>query len=97
IAPQGTDLGGAGLVWRREDEAAVLAAIDDFVACYSVDRRRIILDGWSAGGIMSYWLGLRHAKRFAGISIQAADLASAEIVNGAPLVPAPATIPISHV
>lgn len=96
IAPEGTAPIGPGYTWDTTDEPLILAAIDDFYACYSVDPKRVIMHGFSAGGIMSYWIGLKDAKRFSGISIASADLGSAEAINGGPLLPAPWKVPVSH-
>jgi poly(3-hydroxybutyrate) depolymerase len=96
IAPEGTAPLGPGYTWNTTDDALILAALDDFYACYSVDPKKVIMHGFSAGGIMSYWIGLKDAQRFSGISIASADLGSAEAVNGAPLLPSPWKIPVSH-
>jgi poly(3-hydroxybutyrate) depolymerase len=96
IAPEGTSPLGSGYTWDTTDEPLILAAIDDVYACYAIDPKKIILHGFSAGAIMSYWIGLKDAKRFSGISIASADLGSAEAVNGGPLLPAPWKIPVSH-
>lgn len=96
IAPEGTQPDSPGTTWRVSDASIILAAIDDFAACYSVDPAKIILDGSSAGGRMSYWMGLRAASRFSGISIDSADLATGEGLNGGPLLPSSWPIPVSH-
>jgi poly(3-hydroxybutyrate) depolymerase len=96
IAPEGTSPVYTGYTWDSSDEPLILAAIDDFYACYSVDPKKVVINGFSAGGIISYWIGLKDAQRFSGISIASADLGSAEAFNGGTLLPSPWKIPVSH-
>jgi poly(3-hydroxybutyrate) depolymerase len=96
IAPEGTYPVGSGFSWNSGDDVTILAAMDDVYACYAVDPKRILLNGFSAGGIMSYFIGLDQAKRFSGIAIASANLGSAEAIAGRPLLPAPWKIPVSH-
>ncbi len=96
IAPDGSCAAGPGNTWCSDDGNPILAALDDFEKCYSVDPKRRIVDGFSAGGIMAYAIGLQAATSFAGISITAANLGSAEALSGKKLLPAPWKIPVSH-
>jgi len=96
IAPEGSAPLGPGYTWNTGDRATILKEIDDVSNCYDLDPKKTIIHGFSAGGIMAYWIGLKDAKRFSGIAINSADLGSAEAINGAPLLPAPWTIPVSH-
>ena len=50
IAPEGTSPVYSGFTWDSSDEPLILAAIDDFYACYSVDPKKVIIHGFSAGG-----------------------------------------------
>lgn len=96
VAPDGSCAVGSGNTWCSGDGAAIEAALNDVEACYSVDPKRRIIDGFSAGGILSYAIGLDNAASFAGISVASANLGSAEALVGAPLLPAAWKIPVSH-
>lgn len=98
IAPEGGSALGNGYTWNTGDRTIILGTIDDVRPCYDLQPKKTILQGFSAGGIMAYWIGLKDANRFSGIGIDSADLGSAEAgPNGQkPLLPAPWTIPVSH-
>lgn len=96
IAPEGTYPYGGGYAWHGSDDALVLAAIDDVQRCYSIDPKRVIINGFSAGGTMAYFIGLSAAGRFSGLAIQSSALSAAEYVNGSLLLPAPWRVPVSH-
>jgi poly(3-hydroxybutyrate) depolymerase len=96
IVPEGSAPLNPGYTWNTGDRSAILAAIDDVRACYNLQPKKTIIHGFSAGGIMAYWIGMKDAKRFSGIAINSANLGSAEAINGAVLIPAPWTIPVSH-
>src|SRR6185437_1729257 len=51
------------------DEAKVMAALADFETHFNVDRRRVILGGYSSGGDLAYRTGFRHSSTFAGLLI----------------------------
>jgi hypothetical protein len=51
------------------DEAKVMTAIADFETHFNVDRRRVILGGYSSGGDLAYRTGFRHSSTFAGLLI----------------------------
>jgi hypothetical protein len=53
----------------RVDEAKVMAAIADFETHFNVDRRRVILGGYSSGADLAYRTGFRHSSTFAGLLI----------------------------
>jgi phospholipase/carboxylesterase len=96
IAPDGSCAAGPGNTWCMDDNASIAKTIDDIGFCYSIDTKRRIIDGFSAGGVMAYAMGLQGASLFAGISISAANLGSAEAIVGKSLLPAPWKIPVSH-
>jgi len=96
VAPDGSCPAGPGNTWCNDDGNSIIAVINDIERCYSVDVHRRIINGFSAGGIMAYSIGLQVATSFAGISISAANLGSAEAVAGRRLLPARWTIPVSH-
>ncbi len=53
--------------WEQDladDDKAILAMMDDVAARYRVDRKRVLLTGFSAGGYPLYYTGLRHPERF---------------------------------
>jgi hypothetical protein len=73
--PQGwltLSLGGRdGGCWVPSiDEAKVMAALADFEAHFDVNRRRVILAGYSSGGDLAYRTGFRHSPTFAGLLIE---------------------------
>jgi len=96
IAPEGTAPLSTGYTWNTSDGALVLAAVADVLKCYTIDPKKVILHGFSAGGIMAYYIGLAEALTFSGIAINSADLNSAEAVAGGSLLPSPWLIPVSH-
>jgi predicted esterase len=59
------------------DDAKVLAAIDDFAKCFWVDQRKVSIAGFSSGGQLAYRVGLMHASRFAGIMVENSSLYAA--------------------
>jgi catechol 2,3-dioxygenase-like lactoylglutathione lyase family enzyme len=65
-------LGGReGECWAPSvDEAKVMAALADFETHFNVDRRRVFLGGYSAGGDLTYRTGFRHSSTFAGLLIE---------------------------
>lgn len=96
IAPQGSPPYLSGFAWQGSDDATVLAALDDVVKCYSIDPHHVILNGFSAGGTMAYFIGLSRALRFSGLAIQSSSLSAGENVAGRYLLPAPWKVPVSH-
>ncbi len=96
LTPEASSPLGQGYTWNTSDDSFILGELADVANCYSVDPKRRILHGFSAGGIMAYWLGLAHAEKFSGVAIFSADLGSAEATVGMSLVPAPWKIPVSH-
>jgi poly(3-hydroxybutyrate) depolymerase len=100
IAPDGSSpvSGGppGGNTWNTSDGNRILDTIDDVSACYSIDAKHVVIDGFSAGGIFAYALGLQAAELFSGISIASSNLGSAEAISGKSLVPAAWKIPVSH-
>jgi len=96
IAPDGSCAVGPGNTWCGGDGQAIADSFADVGHCYSIDPKRRIIDGFSAGGVIAYGMGLEGATYFAGISISAADLGTAEAIAGKRLLPAPWKIPVSQ-
>lgn len=60
--------GRDGQCWDpSNDTAMVLAALDDVQRRLNVDRRRVVIGGYSSGGDMAYRTAFYNAGRFAGI------------------------------
>jgi predicted peptidase len=54
-------------VWIRDmqrDDRIILAVRDEVCRQYNIDRRRILLTGFSSGGYPMYWTGLHHPDKF---------------------------------
>jgi predicted esterase len=98
VTPEGSAPIGSGFTWYGSDANLILDVMDDFAKCYSVDPKRQIIHGFSAGGVMAYLIGLEAAELFAGISISSADLGTAEAIAGKRLVPGVAAwlLPLSQ-
>jgi pimeloyl-ACP methyl ester carboxylesterase len=66
----GREGGGEGVCWIPSvDEAKLMAALADFETHFNVNRRRVILAGYSSGGDLAYRTGFRHSSTFAGLLI----------------------------
>lgn len=76
----GISVGGKdGSCWdTNKDSDKVLAAIDDIATCFYVHKQKVVLAGYSSGGILAYKLGLSQSSRFAGIIIENSGLGSAQ-------------------
>lgn len=83
--------GGDGC-WAASDAEKVLAAIDDVARCLYVHRRKVVLGGFSSGGILAYSVGLANASRFAGLLVE-----SSALPGGVDLSKAAWRLPIAHV
>jgi pimeloyl-ACP methyl ester carboxylesterase len=67
MAPTGAD----GTCWDvNGSPATVLAQIAALETHFNIDRRRIVLGGYSSGGDMSYRMGLDHPAMFAGLLVE---------------------------
>lgn len=76
----GISIGGKdGSCWdTNKDADKVIAAIDDVSKCFYVHKQKVVLAGFSSGGILAYKLGLAQSARFAGILIQNSGLGGAQ-------------------
>jgi predicted esterase len=64
----GISIGGKdGSCWdTNKDSDKVLAAIDDIATCFYVHKQKVVLAGYSSGGMLAYKLGLSQSSRFLG-------------------------------
>jgi hypothetical protein len=64
--------GREGGCWNPlgETEPTVMAALANVETHFNVDRRRVILGGYSSGGDLAYRTGFRHSSTFAGLLIE---------------------------
>ncbi|MBS2018949.1 MAG: hypothetical protein JST00_39145 [Deltaproteobacteria bacterium] len=75
----GISIGGKdGKCWDANgDQAKVTAAIADISTCFYVHQQKVVLAGYSSGGILAYRMGLANADKFAGILIENSGLGGA--------------------
>lgn len=70
--------GRDGQCWTpAQDEAKVLAVVDDVRSCFFVHQKKVTLAGYSSGGILAYYTAMRNTRRFAGLLIENSSLGSA--------------------
>jgi len=72
--------------------AALRAFLDAALARYPVDRRKLVLLGFSQGGVMAYDLALREPERFAGLVALSSWLPD-PLAEAVPRQPAHAALP----
>jgi predicted esterase len=97
LSPEGTSPNGSGFTYMTSDlDPIVNDMVEDFAHCYTIDPKRRIMHGFSAGGILAYLVGFEAADFFAGIAISSADFNTAEYYAGGGLLPAAWKIPVSH-
>lgn len=72
----GISIGGKdGQCWdAAKDGDKAIAAIEDISKCFYVHQQKVVLAGYSSGGILAYKLGLSQSSRFAGIIIENSGL-----------------------
>jgi predicted esterase len=74
----GISIGGRdGSCWSTSDDPKVLAAVDDISTCFWVHQKKVVIAGYSSGGMLAYRVGLSNASRFAGILIEDSGLYAA--------------------
>ena len=64
-------------------ESLLKAFVDDVTSRYSVEEGRVVLGGFSQGGMMAFRHGLRHADRFPGIVALSSRLTPQDQPSGA--------------
>lgn len=90
------DASGGGNCWNLgADAAKVLAAIDDVAKCVYVHQQKVVVGGFSSGGMLAYKLGMEESSRFAGILISNSALSSAGN-RDALIAKASWSIPVAH-
>ncbi len=63
--------GREGGCWSPSaDEAKVMGALADVQTHFNVNRRRVVLAGYSSGGDLAYRTGFRHSTTFQGLLIE---------------------------
>jgi len=72
----GISVGGKdGQCWdAAKDGDKAIAAIEDISKCFYVHQQKVVLAGYSSGGILAYKLGLSQSSKFAGIIIENSGL-----------------------
>ena len=88
-------LGERGLdpVEFRKGAAALRAFVDEALARYPVERRKVVVLGFSQGGVMAYDLALREPGRFAGLAALSAWLPK-PLSESIPALPEHAGMPV---
>ena len=88
-------LGDRGLdpVEFRKGAAALRAFVDEALARYPVERRKVVVLGFSQGGVMAYDLALREPGRFAGLAALSAWLPK-PLSDSIPVLPEHAGMPV---
>ena len=67
--------GRDGQCWdTKNDEPKVTAAITDISTCFYVHQQKVVLAGYSSGGILAYKMGLTQSAKYAGIIIENSGL-----------------------
>lgn len=67
--------------------------LDEALACYPIDRRKLVLLGFSQGGVMAYDLALRDPARFAGL-IALSSWLPGVVADTLPSLPEHASLPV---
>ncbi len=81
----GISIGGKdGACWdTTADQPKVTAAIADIATCFYVHQQKVVLAGYSSGGMLAYKMGLGDAKKYAGIVIENSGLGNASPAGAA--------------
>lgn len=71
----GISMGGHdGQCWPASNdpatEAAVMAAIADISSCYWVHQQKVVMAGYSSGGMVAYHIAMKSSGKFAGLIIE---------------------------
>ncbi len=71
----GISMGGRdGQCWPASNDAAtekaVMDAIADISSCYWVHQQKVVLAGYSSGGMVAYHIAVKNSGKFAGLIIE---------------------------
>lgn len=64
---------GTRLSSLEKDDKVILAVYDEVTHRYRVNKDRVLLTGFSAGGFPMYYTGLRHSEKFAALIARACN------------------------
>lgn len=64
---------GTRLSALEKDDRAIVAILNEVSHRYRVDKKRVLLTGFSAGGFPMYYTGLRHPEKFAALIARACN------------------------
>lgn len=78
------------------DDAKVLAAVEDISKCFWVDQAKVVIAGYSSGGQLAYRVGMSNADKFAGILIENSAMYAAGIPSSSLLGGQDWKLPIAH-
>ncbi len=69
IVPQGPNAAQGGFEWgnMRQAELLVMKSIERASKANKIDDKRIVLSGFSQGGLMAYSIAFKNPKRFCGV------------------------------
>lgn len=62
--PEGSVNAGQGFTWSSEDDARIVAAVEECIKTYGVDRKRVMLTGFSAGSGLGFIVIANHPDMF---------------------------------
>ncbi len=57
----------------EDDETAILAVREEMCRLYNIDRKKILLTGFSSGGYPLYWTGLRNPNKFSALAARSCN------------------------
>jgi phospholipase/carboxylesterase len=77
----------------QKGAASLRAFVDEALARYPVERRKVVVLGFSQGGVMAYDLALREPGRFAGLAALSAWLPK-PLSESIPILPEHAGMPV---
>lgn len=78
------------------DDAKVLAAVQDLSKCFWIHQAKVTVAGFSSGGQLAYRVGMKNADKLAGILIENSALYAADSNPDGLLANAARKIPIAH-
>jgi phospholipase/carboxylesterase len=61
-------------VWDTEEDADILRVVQEAARDYSIDRKNVLITGFSAGATITYYLGIKHPDVFTAMAPFAGNL-----------------------